>query len=49
MGAVYVNLYSHFLNAEGELDKKYSNDGLHLSGKGYILWKEIVNNYIHDI
>jgi lysophospholipase L1-like esterase len=49
MGAVYVNLYSHFLNTEGELDKKYSNDGLHLSCKGYILWKEIVNNYIHDI
>ena len=32
-----------------ELDKKYSNDGLHISGEGYLLWKQIVNNYIHDI
>ena len=49
MGAVYVNLYSHFLNTEGELDKKYSNDGLHISGEGYLLWKQIIKKYIREI
>ena len=49
LGIVYFDLFSHFLNSERELDKKYSNDGLHISGEGYLLWKQIVNNYIHDI
>ena len=46
---VYVDLFSHFLNSERELDKKYSNDGLHINGEGYLLWKEVTKNYIHDI
>ena len=47
--AVYINLFSHFLNSERKLDKKYSNDGLHINGAGYLLWKEVTKNYIHDI
>ena len=49
MDAVYINLFSHFLNSERKLDKKYSNDGLHINGEGYLLWKEVIKNYIHDI
>ena len=48
MDAVYINLFSHFLNSERKLDKKYSNDGLHINGEGYLLWKEVIKNYIHD-
>ena len=47
--AVYINLFSHFLNSERKLDKKYSNDGLHINGEGYLLWEEVIKNYIHDI
>lgn len=25
---------------------EYTNDGLHLLGKGYILWKEIISPYL---
>jgi lysophospholipase L1-like esterase len=38
----YVNLHDAFLNAEGKLDEKYTNDGLHLTGEGYLKWKEVL-------
>ena len=43
----YIDLYSHFLE-EGtdKMDKKYTNDGLHLLGEGYLLWREIVKPYL---
>lgn len=44
----YIDLYSHFCNEEGKMDVAYSNDGLHLLGKGYLLWKEILLPYIDE-
>ena len=38
----YLDLYHPFANSEGKLDIAYSNDGLHLNGKGYELWKDII-------
>ena len=38
----YVDLYSAFLDEEKKLDKKYTNDGLHINGNGYMKWKEIL-------
>ena len=38
----YVDLYNSFLNEQGKLDKKYTNDGLHINGYGYMKWKEIL-------
>lgn len=35
----FVNLYPLFQDAEGKLDRKYSNDGLHLTAAGYEVWK----------
>lgn len=44
---VYVDLYSHFVDpATGKLDIRYSNDGLHLLGKGYVKWAEIIKPYV---
>lgn len=37
-----VNLYDAFLDAEGKLDNRYTNDGLHLTGEGYLRWKEVL-------
>jgi lysophospholipase L1-like esterase len=39
---VYVDLYSRFLNSEGRMDRRYTNDGLHINGAGYLLWKSIL-------
>lgn len=38
----YVDLYNSFLDVEKKLDKKYTNDGLHINGLGYMKWKEIL-------
>lgn len=38
----YVDLYSRFTNSDGKLDPKYTNDGLHINGYGYLLWKQVL-------
>lgn len=40
--AIYVNLHKHFTDSEGKLNKLFTNDGLHLTGKGYQKWKSIL-------
>ncbi len=40
----YIDLYNRFLDAEGRLDKRYTNDGLHLLGEGYVLWASILKS-----
>ena len=42
----YLDLYSRFANEEGKMNTAYSNDGLHLNGDGYLLWKEMVDDEI---
>ncbi|MCY7291247.1 MAG: GDSL-type esterase/lipase family protein [Ferruginibacter sp.] len=39
---VYVDLYNGFIDSENKLDKKYTNDGLHVNGYGYMKWEEIL-------
>jgi lysophospholipase L1-like esterase len=36
--AVYIDLYHLMVNDQGNLDPKYTNDGLHLKGEGYKAW-----------
>jgi len=45
--STYIDLFSAFTNAEGKLDKKYTNDGLHLTADGYIHWKHILEKSKH--
>ncbi len=41
----YIDLFSLFTNAEGKMNIEYSNDGLHLTGKGYEVWRDAVKRY----
>lgn len=45
-GVTYLDLYSSFANEEGKMNPKFSNDGLHLNGEGYDLWKRVVKHEI---
>jgi hexosaminidase len=45
----YLDLYTLFLGADGKLDKRYTNDGLHLMGEGYMLWKHLVYPYVYQL
>ncbi|GAE20250.1 N-Acetylneuraminate cytidylyltransferase [Bacteroides pyogenes DSM 20611 = JCM 6294] len=33
--------------ATGKMKAEYTNDGLHLLGKGYLKWVEIVKPYVN--
>ena len=48
-GYTFIDLYPHFINAEGMLDTMYSNDGLHLMGGGYLLWKHLIYPKVYDL
>jgi lysophospholipase L1-like esterase len=39
----YLDLYTDFLNSQGQLDSKYTYDGLHLSPEGYDLWAKLIS------
>ena len=45
-GLTYVDLYSRFVTVEGKLNPRLTNDGLHLTGEGYVVWKKAVEKYI---
>ena len=50
----FIDLYNRMLNENGRPDRElYVEDGLHLSNKGYMLWKEILLTHfslnIHDM
>lgn len=45
-GAYYIDLFPLFAMDNKKLNPKYSNDGLHLTGEGYLLWKSVVEKFI---
>lgn len=44
----YINVYSHLIDKEDKLSSDYTNDGLHLTGAGYIVWGNIVKKYLKN-
>ncbi|WP_455585521.1 SGNH/GDSL hydrolase family protein [Bacteroides sp.] len=45
----YIDLYSHFVDEKtGKMNIDYTNDGLHLLGKGYLKWVDIIKPYITE-
>ena len=47
-GLTYIDLYAHFVDpVTGKMNMDDTNDGLHLLGKGYLKWVEIVKPYVN--
>ncbi len=45
--AVYIDLYASFVDpATGKMNTAYTNDGLHLLGKGYLKWRDEIRPYL---
>jgi lysophospholipase L1-like esterase len=42
----FIDLHSKFLDENGQLDSRYTNDGVHLTQQGYMLWSELINVYL---
>lgn len=45
-GIVYIDLHAAMVDDKGMLDKRYTNDGLHLMADGYVVWKSMVGKYV---
>ncbi|MDN5200637.1 exo-alpha-sialidase [Fulvivirgaceae bacterium BMA10] len=44
----YVDLYNSFILSNNQMDPKYTNDGLHLTGEGYLLWKSLIVDLVKE-
>ncbi|MFE5392554.1 GDSL-type esterase/lipase family protein [Bacillus thuringiensis] len=44
---IFVDLYPLF-EKNGQLEKKFSYDGIHLSGEGYNVWKNTINQFVRE-
>ena len=42
----YINLFDLLKTKENNLDTIYTFDGLHVNGKGYLIWKKAIENYV---
>lgn len=46
--AAWIDLYPHFLDADGSISDMYSIDELHLSDKGYLVWRDIIRRHMSE-
>lgn len=49
LGYQYVDLFPHFADPNNQLDEQYTEDGVHLNGKGYQTWAKILTPYLRDL
>jgi len=42
----YIDVFSHLVNSENQLDVKYTSDGEHLNGAAYLVWRSVIAKYV---
>ncbi|MDO4510548.1 MAG: GDSL-type esterase/lipase family protein [Bacteroidales bacterium] len=47
LGVTFINLYPLFVDDKGNLKAEYTNDGLHLMGKAYLIWRDALLPYVN--
>ena len=45
---VYIDLFSLLEDENGKLNPKYTYDGLHVNGEGYLIWKQAILKYVEE-
>lgn len=45
-GVTWINLYPLFVDKNGKLREDLTNDGLHLLGPGYLIWRDAIQQYV---
>lgn len=48
LGATWIEIHSALTDDEGNLRREYTNDGLHLLGPAYLIWRDIVLPYVEE-
>lgn len=46
LGVTFINLYPLFVGENGKMKPEYTNDGLHLMGGAYFIWRDALLPYI---
>ena len=46
LGVTFINLYPLFVGENGKMKPEYTNDGLHLMGGAYLIWRDPLLPYI---
>ncbi len=46
---LFIDLNNAFSNKDGKLKETFTNDGLHLKGEAYLLWKHLVYPFVYDL
>jgi lysophospholipase L1-like esterase len=46
---IFIDLYDVLRNKENKMNLNYTNDGLHLLGPGYMVWKHVVYPYVYGL
>lgn len=46
LGVTFINLYPLFVGENGKMKPEYTNDGLHLMGDAYLIWRDALLPYI---
>lgn len=46
LGVTFINLYPFFVGENGKMKPEYTNDGLHLMGGAYLIWRDALLPYI---
>ncbi|KAB8330620.1 G-D-S-L family lipolytic protein [Scytonema tolypothrichoides VB-61278] len=44
----YIDVFSHLSDSQNQLDARYTLDGLHLNGQGYLMWKQAIEKYVKE-
>ncbi|MBP5977298.1 G-D-S-L family lipolytic protein [Brasilonema sp. CT11] len=44
----YIDVFSHLSDSQNQLDARYTQDGLHLNGQGYLMWKQAIEKYVKE-
>ncbi len=47
-GATYIDLTPVLSDNKGKLRKEFTNDGLHLTGKGYRAWADAISSFVME-
>jgi len=43
----FINLHDRFTDSKGLLKQDFTIDGIHLTGKGYLQWKQMIEDYVN--
>lgn len=44
---VFIDIHPDFLNHHGQMDEKFTYDGVHLTEHGYLYWSELIKDLIN--